>query len=214
MKHSKVRLGKHLSDSFPIQNGLKHGDALSPVLFNFALEYAIRKVQENQVGPRLIGIHQLLAYANDVNLLGDNINTIKKNTESLIDAIKDIGLEINVEKTKYMLVSRHQNVGQNRDIKIPNRSFENVSQFKYLGTTVTNQNLIQEEIKRRLNSGNACYHLVQNLLSSRLSKNLKIRIYKTIILPLVLYGCETWSLTLRKEHRLRVFGNRIAKEDI
>jgi hypothetical protein len=69
---------------------------------------------------------------------------------------------------------------------------------------VTNQNLIQEEIKKRLNSGNACYHSVQSLLSSRLlSKNLKNRIYKTIILPVVLYGCETWSLTLREEHRLR-----------
>jgi hypothetical protein len=77
-----------------------------------------------------------------------------------------------------MLLSHHQNVGQNRDTKLANRSFENVSQFKYLGTTVTNQNLIQEEIKRRSNSGNACYHSVQNLLSSRLlSKNLKIRIY-------------------------------------
>jgi hypothetical protein len=85
-------------------------------------------------------------------------------------------------------------------MKIANRSFENVSQFKYLGTTVTNPNLIQEEIKRRLNSGNACYHSVQNLLSSRLlSRNLKIRIYKTVILPVVLYGCETWSLTLREE---------------
>jgi hypothetical protein len=68
--------------------------------------------------------------------------------------------------------------------------------FFILGTTITNQNLIQEEIKRRLNSGNACYHSVQNLLSSRLlSKNIKIRIYKTLILPVVLYGCETWSLT-------------------
>jgi hypothetical protein len=81
-------------------------------------------------------------------------------TETLIDASKEVGLEINVDKTKDMLLSRHQNVGQNRDIKIANRSFENVSQFKYLGTTVTNQNLIQEEIKRRLNSGNVCYHSV------------------------------------------------------
>jgi hypothetical protein len=79
-----------------------------------------------------------------------------------------------------------------------------------LGTTIINQNLIQEEIKRRLNSGNACYHSVQNPLSSRLlSKNIKIRIHKTIILPVVLYGCETWSLTLREEHRLRVFENRV-----
>jgi hypothetical protein len=81
-----------------------------------------------------------------------------------------------------------------------------VSQFKYLGLTVTNQNLIQEEIKRRLNSGNACHHSVQSLLSSHLvSRNLKIRIYSTVILHVVLYGCETWSLTLREKHRLRVF---------
>jgi glutamate synthase domain-containing protein 1 len=76
--------------------------------------------------------------------------------------------------------------------------------------SITNQNLIQEEIKRRLNSGNACYHSVQNLLSFRLlSKSIKTRIYKTVILPVVLYGCETWSLTLREEHRLRVFENGV-----
>jgi hypothetical protein len=115
------------------------------------------------VGQKLNGTHQLLAYADDVNLSRDNIDTIKKNTESLIDASKEVGLEINVEKTKYMSLSRHQNAGQNCDIKIANRSFEIASQFKYLETTVTNQNLIQEEIKRSLNSGNACYHSVQNI---------------------------------------------------
>jgi hypothetical protein len=105
-----------------------------------------------------------------------------------------------------MLLSHHQNAGQNHNIKIANRPFENVAQFKYLEMTVTNQNLIQEEIKRRLNSGNACHHSVQNLLFSHLlSKNVEIIIYKSIILPVVLYGCKTWSLTLREEHRLKVF---------
>jgi hypothetical protein len=134
-----------------------------------------------------------------VNLLGGNIDTINRNTESLTDASKEVGLEVNVEKTKYMIMFRDQNAGQNRDIKIGNRSFENVSQFKYLGTTVINQNLIQEEIMRRLNSGNACYHSVQNLLSfCLLSKTVNIRIFKTIILPVVLYGCETWSLDSKR----------------
>jgi ribosomal protein S2 len=92
-----------------------------------------------------------------------------------VDAGEEVGLEANTEKTKYMLLSRHHNAGQNHVMKIANRCFENVAQFKYLGTTVTNQNFIQEEIKRRLNSGNACYHSVQNLLFSRLlSKNMKI----------------------------------------
>jgi hypothetical protein len=145
-------------------------------------------------------------------LLGDNIDTVNKNTETLIDASKEVGLEVNVEKTKYMLVSRDQNAGQNLEIKIGDRSFENVSLFKYLGTTVTNQNLIQEETKRRLNSGNACYHSVQNLLSSRLlSKNVKVRIYRTIISPVVLYGCETLSLTEREEHILKVCENRMLR---
>jgi hypothetical protein len=126
---------------------------IKELLFNSALEYAIRKLQENQVGLKLNGTHQLLTYADYMNLLGKNIDAIKKNTETLTDDNKEVGLEINVEKTKYMLLSRHKNLGQNRHIKIANRSFGNVSQIKYLRTTVTNQNLIQEEIKRRLNSG-------------------------------------------------------------
>jgi UDP-N-acetylglucosamine 2-epimerase len=122
------------------------------------------------VGLKVNRTHQLLAYADDVNLLGDNVDTIQKNTETLIDASKEVGLEINVEKTKYVLLSRHRNVGQNRNIKIAytRKSFENVSQYKCFGTTVTNQNLTQEEIKRIMNSGNACYHSVQNLVSSGL----------------------------------------------
>ena len=113
-------------------------------------------------------------------------------------------------KTKYMVVSRDQNAGRIQSLRIDNSTFERVEEFKYLGTTLTNQNCIVEEIKSRLRSGNACYHSVQNLLSSRLlSKNLKIKIYRTIILPAVLYGCETWSLTLREERKLRVFENMI-----
>jgi hypothetical protein len=134
--YSKVSIGKYLSDTFPIQNGLKQGDALSPLLFNFSLEYAIRNVQENQVGLKLNGTHLLLAYADDVHLLGDNIDTIKKSTETLIDINQEASLEVNAEKTKYMLLSHHQNAGQNDNIKIGDRSFENVAQFRYLGTTV------------------------------------------------------------------------------
>jgi len=112
-----------------------------------------------------------------------------------------------------MVMSRDRNAGRGHSVKTDNTSIERVQEFKYLGTTITDQNSIQEEIKSRLKLGNACYHSVQNLLSSTLlSKNLKIKIYRTIILPVVLYGCETWSLTLRKEHRLRVVENRMLRK--
>jgi len=100
-------------------------------------------------------------------------------------------------------------------MQINNTAFERVEEFKYLGITLTNQNSIQEEIKSRLKSGNACCHLVQNIFSySLLSKNLKIKIYRTIILPVVLYGCETLSLKLSEECRLRVFENRALRNNI
>jgi hypothetical protein len=102
--------------------------------------------------------------------------------------------------------------GGGHSVRTYNSSIERVEEFKYLGTTLTDQNSTQEEIKSRLKLGNACFHSVQNLLSSRLlSKNLKIKIYRTIILPVVLYGCKTWSLTLREESRLKVFEKRVLR---
>ena len=110
-----------------------------------------------------------------------------------------------------MVVSRDQNAGQNHIIKTDNSS-ERVEQLKYLGTTLTNRNSIQEIIKSRLKSGNACYHLVQNLLSSSLiPKQISIKIYRTVMLPVVLYGCETSSLKMREESRLQVFENRVLR---
>jgi len=144
--------------------------------------------------------------------LGGRVHSVKENAEALVVATKETGLEVHADKTNYMVMSRDRNSGRGHSVKIDNSSIESVEEFKYLGTTLTDQNSIQEEIKSRLKLGNACYHSVQNLLSSRLlSKNLKIKIYRTIILLVVLYGCETWSLTLREEHRLRMIENKVLR---
>jgi len=133
--YSRVQVGKHLSDMFPITNGLKKGDVLSPMLFNFALEYTIRRVQVNQDGLKLNGTHQLLVYADHVNILGGSVHIIKENAEALIVTSKEIGLEVNADKTKYMVMSRDQNAGRNHNMKVDNGCFERVEEFKYLGTT-------------------------------------------------------------------------------
>jgi len=142
-KYSTFRVGKNLSDMFPITNGLKQGDALSQLLFNFALGYAIRRVQVNQDCLKLNGTHQRLAYADG---MGGSVHTVVENAEALVVATKEIGLEVNADKTKYMLMSRDQNAGRSHSTKTDNSSIERVEEFKYLGTTLTNKNSIQEEI--------------------------------------------------------------------
>jgi len=119
-------VGKNVSDRFPIRNGLKQGDALSPMLFNFAIEFAIWRVQVNQDGLKLNGTHQLLAYADDVNILGGSIHTLKENAEAVVDAIREIGLGVSADKTKYMVKSRDQNAGRNHSVRIDNNTFEKV----------------------------------------------------------------------------------------
>ncbi|KAJ4448818.1 hypothetical protein ANN_00209 [Periplaneta americana] len=138
---------------------------------------------------------------------------ISPTTIPLMKFETEIGLEVNPEKTKYVIMSRDENIVRNGNIKIGNLSFEEVGKFKYLGATLTNINDTREEIKHRINMGNACYYSVEKLLSSSLlSKNFRVRIYKTVILLVVLYGCETWTPTLREELRLRVFENKVLRK--
>ena len=128
------------------------------MLFNFALEYAIRRVQVNQDGLKLNGTHQLLVYADDVNILGGIIHTLTENAGTLVATTRTIRLEVNADKTKYMVMSRHYNSGRIQSERIDYSTLERVEEFKYLRTNLTNQNSIVEESKSRLRLGNACYH--------------------------------------------------------
>jgi len=151
-KYIRFRVGRNLSDMFLIKNGLKEGDYLPPLIFNFVVGYAILRVQVNQDGLKLNGTHQLLVYVDDVNILGGSAHAIQENAEALVVASKEIGLEVNADKTKYMIMSRDQNAGHIRNMKFDNNSFESVEKFKYLGTDLTHQNSIREGIKSKLKS--------------------------------------------------------------
>jgi len=156
-----------------------------------------------------------LVFTYDVNIQSGSVHAVQKNTGALLVGSKEIGLEVNAHKTKYMVKSRGQKAGKSRNTKIDNNSFERVEEFKYLGTNLTNQNSIQEEIKSRLKSGNACYYSVQNLLSSTLlSNSVEIKINRCIIITVVLNGCKIWLITLKEEHRLRVFENRVLRRNL
>jgi hypothetical protein len=141
-----------------------------------------------------------------------SVHAVTKNTEPVTVANKESGLEVNADITQYMVMSRDQNAGRIHSIKTDNISLERAEDFKYLGTILTHKNSIQKEIKSRLKSWNACCRSVQNLLSSNLlSKIIKYKIYINIILPVVLYRCETWLLTLSEKHRVKVFENRVLR---
>ena len=117
------------------------------MFFNFALEDAIRRVQVNQDGLKLNGTHQLLAYDDDVNILGGSIHALKGNAETLVAATRETGVEINSDKTKYMVISRDQNAGRIHSVRFDNRTFEMVEDFKYLGTTLTNEILLRKKLR-------------------------------------------------------------------
>ena len=118
-----------MSDMFPIRNGLKQGDALSPLLFNFALVYAMRRDQVNQDGLKLNGTHQFLVHVDNIYILEGSVRTVQENAEAFVIASKETGLEVNADKTKYMVMSRYQNAGRSHNVKTDNSSLERVRIF-------------------------------------------------------------------------------------
>jgi hypothetical protein len=141
--YNRVRAGSHLPDKFPVKNVLKQGDALLPLIFSFALEYAVRRVQVKQDGLKLNGTRQFLVYADDFNMLGGSVHTIEKNTEALVIASKKTG-PANIAKC--MVMSRDQNAGRSLNTQIEHSSSECAEEFIYLGTTLRSKILFRKKL--------------------------------------------------------------------
>lgn len=211
---TRVRVGKALSESFEVTTGLKQGDAMSPLLFNIVLDKAVRYAQIKTEllttdGPRL-----LLAYADDIDLMGNTVASVKELFNKVEKETLRMGLIVNEEKTKYMCINRQKRrdrLGQN--VSINNYNFERVEQFKYLGATVTADNNITEEIKGRVQSANRCVYSLKDLFKSKtLTRYSKLKVYTTVIRPILTYGCETWTITKDNEEKFRRFERKILRK--
>ena len=209
-----VKVQSALSEFFECKRGLRQGDALSTTLFNMALEGVIRRSGISQGGSIYNKMVQLLGYADDIDIVGRNIRSVKDAYLRLEREANKIGLYVNEEKTKFMMIrpsSRTLNlVGTH--FEIGEKKFEVVNEFTYLGVQINNQHDTAAEIKRRiLSATRVFYSLKPQLSSKKLSRRTKITIYKTLIRPIVLYGSESWNTTGRDEELLRVFERRVLR---
>ena len=210
--HNIIKIDGQLSEPFTVLNGLRQGDALSPVLFNFALEWVMRKIQEI---PRIFtarGMKLILAYADDIDIISDNLGEATRTYMRLEEEAKKIGLTINEQKTKYMHMKRYSILRTPSNLSIGNASLQKTHEFKYLGTLITDDNVTRYEIQERIqNSWKCIYGLKQLLKSNALRRGEKIKIYKTIIQPITMYGSETWTLTKYDEESLRRFERKVLR---
>jgi len=206
---SKVRFQGALSQPFTVTTGVRQGDALSPLLFNIALESIMRSIHRaGQAGPWADAV--MLAYADDIDIIGRSGQEVEDVLGSLAGAACDLGLGVNWDKTKYMVVSRTGR--ENTSVSVGAGSLEWVKSFKYLGATLTEDNSESTEISARILSANRSYFSLAKVLGNRLlSRRNKLRIYKTIIRPVVVYACETWAMTVRDMHRLDRFERKVLR---
>jgi len=202
-----------ISEPFIVKNGLRQGDALTPVLFNLALEENIRSVPRGQRMEVNEG-YTCLAYADDLVLLGDTRQDVIQTLIDLMNASKQMGLSVNQEKTKYMFLSRKTKSEEDmKDLEVDGLAFQQVSSFKYLGVYVNNTNCMHEEIKLRLQSANKAYFAMLSLFKSRLlSKKTKEKLYTTCLRPIATYGCNTWATTGGDYKKLLVFERKILRK--
>ena len=212
---SEVRIGNETSEQFTTMQGFRQGDALSCDFFNICLEKIIRDSKTHrEKGCIYNKSTQILGYADDIDIIGRRKNDVAESFLEIEKAAGHMGLKINASKTKYMLASRNesslQSIGQN--VTIGSYDFEVVKEFVYLGSSVNSSNKTSDEIIRRIVLGSRCMYGLNYLLRSKhLTRRTKIQIYTTLILPIIMYGSETWELTQTDCDRLLIFERRILR---
>lgn len=194
-----------------MNKGLKQGDGLAPLLFNLALEYVIRKSNINTEGTLVYKSVQIAAYADDINIMARTERELKDTYKCLVQSAREVGLEVNATKTKALIQTRSQKA-QEGSVVISEQKIEIVQNFHYLGTMINNNHNELQEIQNRILKANRTYYA---LLSMFKSKNVhpytKIRLYKTMIRPVLIYGCETWAMTKNSENLINAFERKILR---
>lgn len=209
--HNYVRIGEQLSKPFEANTGLKQGDALAPMLFNLALESVVREARIHVNKNVIRNASQLIAYADDIAILTRNTEDLCNIFLQLETAAKNMGLNMNEHKTKVMIADRRTN--HPAQLQIANHIFDVVTNFNYLGSHITPDNNTGSEIQRRIILGNKCMFELSDLLKSRLlTRATKLNIYRSLILPVVTYGAETWTISKMDESKLMVFERKILRK--
>jgi hypothetical protein len=209
----KIKVGNVKSDPVTVKSGLRQGDSISPILFNLVLEKVIREMKiEPQKGIKLRNSTiPLLAYADDIILMDESQDGVKRLCGRLNDAAQKVGLQINEQKTEYMIIGRQNWMDQ--VLEVDHFKFKRVNSFKYLGSIVTEKNDITKEVAARIQAGNRNYYGLEKLLSSRsLSREIKRRLYTSLIRPVILYGSETWALRKSDENKFLILERRILRK--
>lgn len=211
---SSVKVGNDLSEAFDTKRGFRQGDSLSCTLFNLLMESVIRKADVHRTGTILTNrCVQLLAYADDIDIIGRTKRDVTGAFGAIEKESAKVGLAVNAGKTKFMVCSSRESRRLDSQLAAGDHTFESVKEFVYLGSAITNNNNVSLEIKRRITLANRCYFGLSRQMNSRaLSRRTKIALYKTLILPVLLYGAEAWTVSQTDAAALGVFERKILRK--
>ena len=208
-----VLIGKDLTTPFDTKRGFRQGDSLSCDFFNLMMERIIRAADLRNSGTIFYKSFMLLAYADDIDIIGLNRRAVTAAFSALEKESRRMGLVVNEDKTKYMLSTTKEAARTGSNITVDSYTFEVVQEFVYLGTSININNNVSLEIQRRITLANKCYYGLNRQLSSRaLSRRTKLALYKTLIIPVLVYGAESWTLSAADEKSLGTFERKVLRK--